>query len=80
MTHTQSLALLGLFFAACGDEGKDDDDTGLMGIDDPNDYADSGIDFENVVLTSKNDCAKVTGDFVFIRARARRPFCARDRT
>ena len=43
------------------------------------DYADSGIRFENVVLTSKNDCAKVTGDYVRIDARARRPFraCAR---
>jgi len=36
------------------------------------DYADNGIDFENVVLTSKNDCAKVDGDYVKIYARARR--------
>ena len=43
MTHTQSLALLGLFFAACGDKGKDDD-TGMMSIDDPNDYADSSCE------------------------------------
>ena len=36
------------------------------------DYADSGIRFESVVLTSKNDCAKVDGDYVKIYARARR--------
>jgi len=33
-----------------------------------------------VTLTNSNDCAKVTGDWVEIKARARRPFRARDRT
>ena len=42
--HAQYLALLGLVVTGCGDSNKDDDDTGLMGIDDPNEYADSGCE------------------------------------
>ena len=42
MKSVQGLALLGFFFSACGDTNKDDDDTGMPGIADPNDYADGG--------------------------------------